>query len=289
MNRDGGYALLRKPPGISSFAALEALKKRLGSGKIGHTGTLDRFADGLLVALCGPLTRLAPVVSGLDKCYEAVIRFGRETDTLDPEGKTVAEAPAPELDALAKVLPEFRGVLRQRPPAFSALHVNGRRSYAIARSGGIPTIAEREVTVHRIELLAYDPPDLSVRISCSKGTYVRSLARDIGLAAGSRAYVERLTRTAVGGFLLDRAVAPGDFLPARDLRSARELLEALGIECVAVGADVERAVRSGGKPPALARPDAREERLVALFDRAGSLLALVRSGTASDRYEFVVA
>ncbi len=212
-----GIALLFKPGGITSFAALGELKRSLGTGRIGHSGTLDRFADGLLLALCGKLTRLCTYAQSMDKEYLARVTFGRGTDTLDPEGKQIAEGPVPDLREIQEVLPAFLGEIMQVPPEFSAVHVNGRRAYQAAREDEKVHLTARPVTVHALELIEYRPPEAIVRIVCSKGTYVRSLARDIASRMGTCAYVSGLRRTRIGGFRLDEAKAPMDFRPSEDL------------------------------------------------------------------------
>ena len=204
-----GLLLLRKQPGLTSFDALGAIKRALGTGKVGHTGTLDKFACGLLLVLTGRALKLSPWFSHCDKQYEGVIHFGIETDTLDPEGKTVAEAPLPSREALEQILPQFTGAIMQAPPAYSAIHINGKRASALARSGEIPEMQKRPVHIYKLELLSWDPPFGKIGVHCSSGTYIRSLARDIALAAGSRAHLSALVRTGVAGFRLEDAVDSG--------------------------------------------------------------------------------
>jgi tRNA pseudouridine55 synthase len=212
-----GIILLDKPPGQTSFQSLGTLKRRLGTGRVGHTGTLDKFAEGLLVVLCGRMTRLCAYATSLDKEYVAVITFGRATTTLDPEGETTAEGNIPGRSSLEEVLPAFVGSLMQVPPAFSAIHVGGRRAYDAARKGESVVLAPRPVRIDRIDLLSYEPPDATIRVSCSKGTYIRSLARDIAEKLGTCGFVSRLQRTRVGGFRLEHARRPEAFDPARDV------------------------------------------------------------------------
>jgi tRNA pseudouridine55 synthase len=222
-----GYILLNKKPGITSFQALNEIKKALSTGKVGHTGTLDKFASGLLLVLAGRAVKLTPWFSGCGKEYEGTIRFGTETDTLDPEGAPVAEAPPPDRETLEAVLPRFRGNILQTPPAYSAVHIGGKRAYALARSGTPVEMRERPVTVHALELLTFEPPLARIRVRCSKGTYIRSLARDIALAAGSRGHLAALTRTGVAGFRLAEAVDSPDPADLRPLTP--ETFAALGI------------------------------------------------------------
>jgi tRNA pseudouridine55 synthase len=198
--------LLNKSPGLTSFDSLNAVKKALGTRKVGHTGTLDKFASGLLVVLAGWALKLSPYFDRCDKRYEGVIKFGVETDTLDPEGALVGEGEVPRREQLEQALTLFRGDIMQAPPAYSAIHIEGKRAYQLARSGAEVKMEKRPVTIHALELRSYDPPLARVYVHCSKGTYIRSLARDIALAAGSRAHLTSLERQRVAGFDVAGAV-----------------------------------------------------------------------------------
>lgn len=206
--------LLAKLPGITSFSALWQVKNALEIKKTGHTGTLDTFAEGLLVALTGRYTRLVPFITDCDKEYLALVRFGSETDTLDPEGSVIYTADPPSYSVLEAVLPRFRGVISQTPPEYSAVHVNGKRASDRVRDGETVRIPPRQVAIHELELVdpVYSCVDKEsrvtscfLRVRCSKGTYIRSLARDIALAAGSRASLGALRRTRIGPFQLETA------------------------------------------------------------------------------------
>jgi len=243
-----GIILLDKPSGTTSFQSLGILKKRLGTGRVGHTGTLDRFAEGLLVVLAGRMTRLCALASAMDKEYVATITFGSETSTLDPEGDIVARGEVPSLTEIEAVLPKFRGDIMQVPPAYSAVHVAGVRAYRAARKGVAVTLPPRAVRVHVLDVISYDAPILLVRVTCSKGTYIRSLARDIALAAGSRAFVSGLRRTRVGGFRIEDAVDPESFDPARDLHPPSVFFDAVpGLGRLVVKTDFARAMSTGGE------------------------------------------
>jgi tRNA pseudouridine55 synthase len=200
-----GLVLLNKKPGLTSFEALNAVKRAIGSGKAGHTGTLDKFAQGLLLVLTGGALKLSPWFSHADKQYLGRICFGVETDTLDPEGIQVAAADPPSLEETEKALSQFTGRIMQEPPVFSALHVNGKRAYALARSGAAPEMKKRPVHIYKLELRAWDPPFAEIYVHCASGAYIRSLARDIAITAGSRAHLCGLTRTNVAGFSLEDA------------------------------------------------------------------------------------
>ena len=272
--------LLDKPSGLTSFQALSSVKRALATGSVGHTGTLDRFASGLLVVMCGRSTRLSSLAESLDKDYLARVRFGTGTDTLDPEGAVVAEGPVPGRAALEEVLPAFRGELRQAPPAYSAVHVGGRRAHERARSGEVVAPAERPVRVGRLDLVSFDPPDAVLAVTCSRGTYVRSLARDIAARLGTCAHVAALRRTRVGSFGVEEAVSPDAFEPARDLMNPRELFA----RCPSLGMLEFDPVRAGkleaGTPPADAWfPDpVPPDGLYGAFRAGGDIVALVERG-----------
>lgn len=203
-----GFFNINKPAGLTSHDIVAAVRRRLGrNAKIGHAGTLDPFADGVLVVCVGPATRLADYVQNRPKRYTAEITLGATSSTDDTEGKiTPRSAAAPEADAIEKTLRSFVGEIQQRPPIHSAVHVNGRRAYKLARAGEEIELPARAVSVYSIDIVKYDYPSLTIDVSCGSGTYIRSLARDIGEALGVGGYCSKLTRTAVGGFLLADAV-----------------------------------------------------------------------------------
>jgi tRNA pseudouridine55 synthase len=205
-----GYILLNKRSGVTSFQALNPVKRILGTGKVGHTGTLDKFADGLMVVLTGKALKRQGEFTHLDKRYTADVFFGRETATLDPEGEVIAEAAAPERDRLIGALAQFRGPIMQTPPVYSAIHINGNRASDLARKGKPPDMKARPVTIYALDLLSYEKPLARLAVHCSSGTYIRALARDIALACGSRAYLTALTRTMIGDFRLEDAVIVDD-------------------------------------------------------------------------------
>jgi tRNA pseudouridine55 synthase len=197
-----GLILLNKPHGMTSFDALRDIKRILGTGKVGHTGTLDKFAEGLLLVLTGRALKLSKWFTHCDKQYEGTICFGAETETLDPEGAVIANAPLPSREDVEQVIPKFLGEIEQTPPAYSAIHIDGERASALARRGEALEMQKRPVTIFRLELLSWEPPYAKIFVRCSSGTYIRSLARDIALAAGSRAHLTALIRTQVAGFKL---------------------------------------------------------------------------------------
>jgi tRNA pseudouridine55 synthase len=208
----GAVLLVDKPAGPTSFAVVAAIRRALGRPvKVGHAGTLDPFATGLLLVLAGRATRLAPYLVGLPKRYEAVLRLGARSSTGDPEGEIEPSGAAlPGAQALAAAAADLVGEIEQVPPATSAIKVDGRRAYALARAGQEVALAPRRVTVHELELRSYDERSglAEVAIACSKGTYVRALARDLGELTGCGAYCEQLRRTAIGELRVEAAASP---------------------------------------------------------------------------------
>ncbi|MDR2363676.1 MAG: tRNA pseudouridine(55) synthase TruB [Spirochaetaceae bacterium] len=246
-----GILLLNKAPGITSFQSLNGIKKAFSTPKVGHAGTLDKFASGLLLVLVGRAVKLTPWFSGCDKHYEGIIRFGIETDTLDPEGSPVARGAIPSREAVEEVLPRFRGDILQAPPAYSAIHLGGKRASRLARAGEPVEMEKRPVTVYALDLISYEPPLAYLHVHCSKGTYIRSLARDIALAAGSRGYLQALTRTRMAGFHLSQAL---DFSslslgrgPLFDALRPPEpgVFDALGLPVVFTDAPAAEKIRRG--------------------------------------------
>jgi tRNA pseudouridine55 synthase len=202
-----GLLLVDKPAGVSSHDVVLAARRAFGEKRIGHAGTLDPFATGLLVLLLGRVTRLLPYLDGEPKEYLATIRFGGETDTEDLLGQVVRSAPPPSDEAIRQVLPRLTGQIEQFPPAYSAKRVGGKRAYAVARTGEIPQLRPVLVHVHEWELLERRGDDLDVRVVCGAGTYVRSLGRDLGRYAGSAAHLVALRRTRSGPFRVEEAAA----------------------------------------------------------------------------------
>ena len=281
--------LFDKAPGVSSFQALRPIKRLSGTRKVGHTGTLDRFASGLMVVLTGRLTRLNQLFLGLDKGYEATLLFGTETDTLDPEGTAVRSATVPLKESLEEVLPHFRGEIAQYPPAYSAVHVGGVRAHRAARAGKSVEMPERRVSVHELTLCEWEPPRARFSVTCSKGTYVRSLARDIAVAAGSAAYVESLRRVSIGPYSVNEA-ATEERLPTSPTPNLRELLSRLpDLTCIEASEEGIRRMRHGAPVTAAWFTGADALRgTVAVFDSRDRLVAVLDSSEAGIRYRLVV-
>ncbi|HTK44431.1 MAG TPA: tRNA pseudouridine(55) synthase TruB [Patescibacteria group bacterium] len=206
-----GVLVVAKPAGPTSHDVVALVRRLALTRRIGHGGTLDPFASGVLPLFLGSATRLVEYHLGDDKAYRATVCFGATstTDDLDGELSPVA-APAPARDALEAILPELVGPQLQQPPAFSAIQVGGRRAYALARAGETVELAARQVEIKRLDLVEWDGTDPArpiavVDVTCSAGTYVRALARDLGARLGSGAYLGALVRTASGPFILDAA------------------------------------------------------------------------------------
>jgi tRNA pseudouridine55 synthase len=202
-----GILLLDKPVGPTSHDAVARVRRAAGLRRVGHAGTLDPLADGLLVLGLGPAARFLEYLVGLDKTYETTVRLGQATTTYDAEGDVTVERPVDVSPGqIAAALDAFRGPIRQRVPSHSAVKRDGRPLYESARRGEVIDLPQRDVVIHALALLAFDPPLVTLRVACSSGTYIRSLAHDLGAALGCGGHVVALRRTAVGVFSVADAV-----------------------------------------------------------------------------------
>jgi len=208
-----GILVVDKPIGPTSHDIVGLVRRLAATKRVGHGGTLDPFASGVLPVFLGRATRVVEFHLGDRKAYRATICFGASSTTDDLEGElTVPDGPAPTRETIEAGLPGFTGTIRQRPPAYSAIKVGGRRAYAMARAGESVELKEREVTIESLSLVSWDDseperPIAVVDVACSAGTYVRALARDLGTAVGNAAYLGALRRTAAGSFGEDTAVS----------------------------------------------------------------------------------
>jgi tRNA pseudouridine55 synthase len=215
-----GILVVAKPTGPTSHDIVALVRRLAATKRVGHGGTLDPFAAGVLPVFLGHATRIVEYHLGDRKAYRATMCFGASSTTDDLEGElTPAEGPAPTREAVEAALPGLTGTISQRPPAYSAIKVGGRRAYAMARAGETIELARREVTIHALDLVSWDDtePDRPVAVidvACSAGTYVRALARDLGEEVGSAAYLGALTRTGSGPFTIEGAT------PLDDIRAA---------------------------------------------------------------------
>ncbi len=251
----GGALVVDKPEGPTSHDVVTWARKTLGVRRIGHTGTLDPFASGLLVLLVGPVTRLAEYLSALPKTYEARARLGIRTDTHDAEGSIVDvqdHGPAPTRLQVETELATFEGCGRQVPPQFSAKKVAGERMYKKARRGDTVELSPVDVEIFEMRVTDYSPPDVGFTMRCSSGTYVRAVARDLGDRLGGGAHLTALRRTAVGPFSVDAAVAGSSLRDGLtpDLTHWVEPADAVShLTTVRVEADVAQRLRLGGRVP----------------------------------------
>jgi tRNA pseudouridine55 synthase len=242
-----GLLLIDKPAGITSHTAVDRARHILGTRRIGHAGTLDPFATGLLILLVGKATRLLPFLDAEPKVYRATIRFGLRTTTDDLTGEPMQASRPPERAVVDRAIATLTGHLLQRPPAFSAKRVAGQRAYKAARRGAPLVLEPVGVTVHQWNVLGWRDDDLDVEIHCSGGTYVRALARDLGEAAGSAAHLAALRRLRSGRFSVDdarplEAVEAGavSLIPPEHAvgHLERHVLDDLGAHRVSHGQDV---------------------------------------------------
>lgn len=207
-----GVLIVDKEEGETSFSVVRKVKKLLKVSKVGHAGTLDPFATGLLLVLVGQGTKLSPYLMAGDKTYLGTLTLGTETDTLDRTGRVTAVKPVPKLDPelVRERARAFVGETEQTPPSFSALKVQGKRAYSLARKG-LPVILEkRRVRIMELAVLSLDLPDVTFRVVCSSGTYVRTLAADLGKELGVGAHLKALRRTAIGPYGVEDALRSGD-------------------------------------------------------------------------------
>ncbi len=221
-----GVLVVDKPGGITSFDVVARVRRALGERRVGHTGTLDPMATGVLPICVGEATKLVPFLMSGEKQYEAELRLGVTTDSLDATGQVTSETNAGHVSRsdVERALLGFVGAIQQRPPMHSALRVAGQRLYELARRGLEVERQERTVVVHAIELLAFDTPSARISVRCGKGTYVRSLAADLGSALGVGAHLTALRRTRVGPFAIAQAVALDTVGPATPLMTPAEAL-----------------------------------------------------------------
>lgn len=219
-----GAILIDKPKGWTSFDAVNRVRRVIQNSElnttakkrfpVGHTGTLDPMATGLLVLLLGTYTKRAMSLTKLDKTYEVTMRLGQTSTTGDEEGeKTAVSDTRPSEEALQQVLAAFVGDTMQTPPAFSAIKINGQRAYKLARAGKVPELVARPVHIDSIVLTSYQYPDVMFTAEVSSGTYIRSLVEDAGKALGTGAYMSDLRRTKVGSFSIADAISPENITP----------------------------------------------------------------------------
>lgn len=268
-----GLLNLCKPAGITSRDVVNRVQRLVKPHKVGHAGTLDPLASGVLVVCLGPATRLIEYVHRMPKRYLATFLLGRYSETEDIEGSVteLVDPPIPTEEQISAILPSFLGCIQQLPPAFSALKVEGKRAYDLARQGETPDLQPRPIEVHAIDLLEYTYPQLTLDIRCGSGTYVRSLGRDIARALGTEAIMSALTRTEIGPFQVSQALSGDDITPQSIDRAFIPPLMALGtMPTLTVSGQEEAFLRNGRQ---IERRDQGHEE-IALLTPSGRLLAI---------------
>jgi tRNA pseudouridine55 synthase len=272
-----GLLNINKPTGITSRRVVDLVARAAGTKRVGHAGTLDPLASGVLVVCVGWATRLVSYIQHRPKKYSATFLLGRRSNTDDTTGQVVevANGNVPDRGRIEAALQSFVGTIMQAPPQFSAVHVAGVRAYQAARNGQVVAVEPRPVVVHRIELREYAYPELALDIECGSGTYVRSIGRDLGNALGCGAVMSALVRTAVGEFILDSALTL-ERLGVAPLSESSRLLPPL--QAVAhlprrqCNADECVALLQGRTISA--EPDALESGEIVIVDDVGNLFAL---------------
>ena len=273
-----GLLLVDKPSGMTSHDAVDVVRRSLGTRKVGHAGTLDPMATGLLVLGVGRATRLLRYLGELPKTYAATGRLGEETDTLDADGEIVRTAPVDvSLAEVERACASLVGESMQAPPAYSAAKVGGRRLYDAARRGEVLEAPPRPIRVDAFAVSAFDGRDLEARVTCSGGTYVRVLVADVGRSLGCGAHLVRLRRTAIGSFLVEDARPPGEATLQPLERAVRHL------PSIRVEPEEARAAAHGRPlgPAGIVGP-------YAVFDPEDALVGIYRDEGAMGRPEVVL-
>jgi len=274
-----GILLVDKPAGMTSHDVVDRIRKVANLRRVGHTGTLDPNATGLLILCLGKATRLSEHLTGLDKTYEGTMRLGVTTDSFDSDGEVVEEREVPELsvEAIQNVCDEFLGDIEQLPPMVSAVKVGGQPLYKRARKGETVERQPRPVTIHEFVVIGYDAPDATVRVKCSRGTYVRALCNDVGEELGCGGMLAALRRTEVGKHSVANAVKLDDLHEREDVfQHLIPMGEALDYPAVTVRGESRSVVASGGTlaPRDLIKPCLNTEGWVQVMADNGHLLAL---------------
>jgi tRNA pseudouridine55 synthase len=283
-----GLFVVDKPAGPTSHDVVQRMRRILKERSIGHTGTLDPMATGVLALVLGRATRLAKFLSASDKSYEAVVTLGQCTDTYDADGEPVGaphQGPLPTRAAVEAALSEFQGTFLQRPPAYSAKKIGGQRSYKLARLGSDPRqLAAVEVTARAVEVIAQSGADVTLRVDCSAGFYVRSLAHDLGERLGTGGHLSALRRTRVGDFALNAAMSldAAEQDPDEAASFVIPMAQLLpGFPAVVLNAEgVLRASHGRDLRPAdLERGERATEPYCRLLDRDGGLVGIGEPGS----------
>lgn len=286
-----GILNINKPQGLTSHDVVARVRRITGQKKAGHAGTLDPLATGVLPVVLGKATRLVEYLADADKAYRATLILGATTDTYDREG-TIMPTPGavmPSLNVVEEALKAFRGEIEQLPPMHSAIKVGGKKLYELARSGAEIERETRQVTISALHLEAYDPPTLRISVECSKGTYIRSLAYDLGIALGTGAYLNELIRTRHGPFTIESAITLEDLeesIRQGNWQSALYPPEYIlrGWQTYTTTPDEERDIKQG-KPIQLPPPNNSDRPLIAAKTETGDLLAILYWNNDKDRWQ----
>ncbi len=285
----GGIFNVNKPRGMTSHAVVNVVRRASGQKRVGHAGALDPLATGVLIVCLGWATRLSEYLMAGDKRYRAVVHLGVSTDTYDADGKVTATADAAgiTLAQVAAALQAFHGPIEQTPPMYAALKRGGKPLYRLARQGKMVERASRTVYIHEVSITDWAPPFVTLDILCSKGTYIRALAHDLGEALGCGAHLAALTRLASGPFRLEQAVSLDDLAVAfREGRAAMflyPLAEALAdFDMIAMDGAAAGRIRSG---QAVQGPAAQPGALAMAVSPAGEPLAVVRCESPDGRWQ----
>ena len=272
-----GLLNLDKPAGVTSRDVVNRVQRLVRPHKVGHAGTLDPLATGVLVVAIGPATRLIEYVQRMAKAYQGTFVLGRTSDTEDIEGQVteLSSPPVPTMSEIQAALPRFLGAIEQRPPAYSALKVAGRRAYELARRGDAVELPPRTVQIDELKLVRYAYPELELVVHCGGGTYIRSLGRDIAEALGTGAVMSKLRRLAVGPFREAEALAPGGLTLEEIHRRLLPAVMALGeLRRIALHADELARIARG---QSIANRWCESATELAALDESGNLAAILES------------
>ncbi|MFW5692016.1 MAG: tRNA pseudouridine(55) synthase TruB [Chloroflexota bacterium] len=276
-----GFINVDKPLGMTSHTVVARIRRGLGIKKVGHAGTLDPLATGVLVVCLGHATRLSEYAMSKTKVYRAHVHLGAQTTTYDAEGEITATGDIAHItaDAIRAALPQFTGQIAQLPPLYSAVKQGGRKLYEVARAGGSVERKPRRVVIHALDLVSYEAPVAALEITCGPGTYIRSLAHDLGDVLGCGAYLAGLVRTRSGTFHIDEAVTLEAVLDSDDWTVHLLPMDTPLAELPALHLDDEDVdhVLHGRVPQHLAKPDPEAAGQARAYDPTGTFVALLRA------------
>jgi tRNA pseudouridine55 synthase len=284
--KEFGLLIVDKPVGPTSHSVVNMVRRGTGIRKVGHAGTLDPRASGVLVLCLGSATRLSEYLSTSDKTYEATVRFGASTRTYDADGEITRQTGiSPTRQQIAAALTSFTGALEQVPPPFSAIKVKGRKAYELARNGTEIELEPRRITIYSLEIVSYQAPDLELSIRCSAGTYIRSLAHDLGEQLSCGAHLAALRRTQAGPFNLDSAtpmpMLEVGFLTGKWEQFVRPAADALpDLPVVQLTQEMAEQVKHGRRLPA----DPGSQGLARALDPQGELAAILEADAQSGEW-----